>query len=162
VGQDAHNFGFFNSLAVIATGAWGIAQALFGSDRNRWRRGTPMTLTLADGRKLGHSGKGDPERRTILLATTLETLPMGIKLFGPDRPGLKLAVLDRPSRRVLAAAPAMLAGWQPAWFEKAGLHRLDAEGFTLDIAEAVILDGEAFPAGRYRIGQGPQLTFVTP
>ena len=31
VGQDAHDLGFFNSLAVGATGAWGVLQALFGS-----------------------------------------------------------------------------------------------------------------------------------
>ena len=43
-----------------------------------------------------------------------------------------------------------------------GLHQLGAEGLEIEVTEPVILDGEAFPAGRYRVEQGPELTFVTP
>ncbi|MFA6219972.1 MAG: acylglycerol kinase family protein [Erythrobacter sp.] len=162
-GQEAHQLGFFNSLAVGATGAWGVLQALFGSDANLWRRGTPMRLAhQPSGEPVAHSGHGDPARRSILLSSTLEKLPMGIKLFGAERGGLKLMVLDKPRRRILAILPAILFGWQPRWLGAAGFHQLDAEAFTLEVAEPVILDGEAFPAGRYAIGQGPALTFVTP
>jgi diacylglycerol kinase (ATP) len=162
-GQEAHELGFFNSLAVVITGAWGVAQALFGSDANIWRRGSPMELALLpSGDPVAHSGHGDPARRSIMLASTLETLPMGIKLFGADHRGLKLAVLDKPRRRILASVPAILLGWQPDWLKRAGFHQLDAEGFTLDVAEPVILDGEAFPSGRYVVEQGPELTFVVP
>lgn len=162
-GQDAHQLGFFNSLAVAATSVWGVMQALFGSDANIWRRGTRMQLVCRpSGTPLPHSGHGDGDRRNIILASTLEKFPMGIKLFGPEREGLKLAVLDKPRRRVLLALPAILLGWQPKWLGAAGLHQLDAVSFTLDVSEPVILDGEAFPAGRYAIGQGPELTFVTP
>ncbi|QKG70835.1 diacylglycerol/lipid kinase family protein [Erythrobacter mangrovi] len=162
-GQDAHQLGFFNSLAVGATSVWGVMQALFGSDANVWRRGTQMQLVCQpSGTPLPHSGHGDLARRNIILVSTLKKLPMGIKLFGAEREGLKLAVLDKPRRRVLLALPAILLGWQPKWLAAAGLHQLDATSFTLDVAEPVILDGEAFPAGRYAIGQGPELTFVTP
>lgn len=162
-GQDAHQLGFFNSLAVGATAAWGVLQGLFGSDTNLWRRGTPMTLAyLPSGKPIAHSGHGDPARRSILLATTLEKLPLDIKLFGKRRSGLKLTLFDKSRRRILACVPAILLGWQPKWLGEAGFHQLDAEGFTLDIGEPVILDGEAFPAGRYTVTQGPELTFVTP
>ena len=40
--------------------------------------------------------------------------------------------------------------------------QLGAEGLEIEVTEPVILDGEAFPAGRYRVEQGPELTFVTP
>ena len=161
-GQEAHSLGFFNSLAVGATGAWGVVQALFGTDRNKWRRGTEMDLRfLPSMTPVPRSAYGNPERRSVLLASTLERMPMGIQLFGAARPGLKLAVLDHPRRRLLAALPAILTGWRPRWLADAGLHQLEADGLSLDVAEAVILDGEAFPAGRYRIEQGPDITFVS-
>jgi diacylglycerol kinase (ATP) len=43
-----------------------------------------------------------------------------------------------------------------------GIHQLTASQFTLSIDDQFILDGEAFPAGDYRIGQGPELAFVAP
>ncbi len=161
-GQDAHSLGFFNSLAVAATGAWGVIQALFGTDRNKWRRGTAMDLRfLPADQPVPRSSHGDPARRSVMLASTLERMPMGVQLFGAPRPGLKLTVLDHPRRRLLAALPAILMGWRPRWLAKAGLHQLEAEALALDVAEPVILDGEAFPPGRYRVEQGPELTFVS-
>lgn len=162
-GQDAHKLGFFNSLAVGVSGAWGLAQALFGSDANKWRRGTGMVLEyLPQQQPLPRSRHGSPTRRAFLLASTLRKLPGGIQLFGEERDGLKLTVLDKPLRRIILAAPAILLGWRPAWLADSGFHQLDADAFALDIDEAVILDGEAFPPGRYIVGQGPELTFVTP
>jgi hypothetical protein len=161
-GQDAHSLGFFNSLAVGATSAWGVIQGLFGSNRNKWRRGTPMQLTyLPSGKPVPRSAHGDPARRSVLLASTLERMPMGIELFGIPRSGLKFALLDHPLRGLLAALPVILMGWRPRWLAKAGLHQLEADALAIDVAEPVILDGEAFPPGRYRVAQGPELTFIS-
>ena len=161
-GQDAHRYGFFDSFAVGMTAAWGVLQVVFGSDRNPWRRGVGMDLRLLpEGRSLPHSGHGDPARRELLLASTLRRMPLGIKLFGDLRVGLKLAVMDRPARRLMACMPAILAGWQPRWLEQAGLHRRQADAFEMIIDDQFILDGEAFPAGSYLVSQGPELTFVT-
>lgn len=161
-GQDAHSFGLFNSLAVGMTGAWGVLQALFGSDNNPWRRGVEMEIVLQpQGEPLVHSGHGDPARREIVLVTTLRKLPVGIKPFGPERDGLKLAVMDKPRRRLVASLPMVLAGWQSPWLAKTGFHQVDAEGFDFAIGDKFILDGEAFPPGRYTVRQGPELTFVT-
>jgi diacylglycerol kinase (ATP) len=161
-GQDAHRYGFFDSLAVGMTAAWGIAQVVFGTDRNPWRRGVGMNLRLLpEGRNLPHSGHGDPGRRELLLASTLRRMPLGIKLFGDLTDGLKLAVMDRPARRLMACLPAILAGWQPRWLARAGLHQRETEAFEMIIDDQFILDGEAFPAGSYLVSQGPELTFVT-
>ena len=161
-GQGAHNLGFFNSLAVGMTSAWGVFQAIFGRDTNRWRRGTPMVMRhLPGGDPIPHSGHGDPARRFIMICSTLEHFPVGLKIFGKSRPGLKLAIMDKPLRRLLVSFPAILSGWQPDWLVPAGLFQIDVEGFTLDVGDDIILDGEAMPAGSYRVTQGPLLTFVT-
>ncbi|MBX7528157.1 diacylglycerol kinase family protein [Qipengyuania vesicularis] len=160
-GQDAHRAGFFNSLAVGVTSAWGVAQALFGSDSNVWRRGAKMELEyLPSHEPIAHSRHGDPSRRTLILASTLETMPLDIKLFGKGQKDIRLLLLDHPRRRVLFSVPAILAGWHPRWLEREGLHHLSAQGFAITLDSPFILDGEHFPAGSYRIEQGPELTFV--
>ncbi len=161
-GQDAHRLGAFNSLAVGATAAWGVLQGLLGSNRNMWRRGAEMRVrTGADAVELPHAGPGDPARRAIMLAATLERFPFGMKPFG-DREGLKLAVIDHPRRRLLAAVPAMAFGWERDWMEGAGVHRCATSRVLLDIGDRFILDGEAFAGGSYEIVPGPQLSFVVP
>ncbi len=160
-GQDAHRIGFFNSLAVGMTSAWGVLQGLFGSDNNRWRRGTKMELTYQpSGDPFPHSHYGDPSRRSVMLASTLERMPIGIKLFGKGLTGIRISLLDKPRRRLLASLPAVLAGWHPRWLAPAGLHHLCADGFSLDIEAPFILDGEHFPPGNYLVERGPELTFV--
>jgi diacylglycerol kinase (ATP) len=161
-GQDAHRLGAFNSLAVAATAAWGVVQGLLGSNRNVWRRGAAMRVRAGpDAVELPHAGPGDGSRRAILLAATIERFPFGMKPFG-NRHGLKLAVIDSPRRRLLAAVPAMAFGWEREWMERAGVHRLATERVALDLEDRFILDGEAFPGGSYDISLGPELSFVVP
>ena len=160
-GQDAHKIGFFNSLAVGMTSAWGVLQALFGSDANRWRRGAAMDLSeLPSGKALPHSGHGDPARRNVLLASTLHKMPLGLKLFGKDQEGVRMLVMDRPRRRILFSAPAIVAGWHPRWLARAGLHQFASEGFKITLDSPFILDGEHFAPGSYTVEQGPELTFI--
>jgi hypothetical protein len=162
-GQSAHRLGAFNSVAVGVTAAWGLVQWLFASRGNPWRRGARMTIKLgASAAELEHSGLGDPDWRQLLFASTLETLPAGLKPFGHLRQGLKLVVLDQITRRSALAIPAVLKGWLPANLRDRGIHQITATHFALDIDDQFILDGEAFPAGEYRIGQGPELQFVAP
>lgn len=163
VGQTAHALGAFDSLAVMASAGFGVLQSVFGSDRNPWRRGVGMDVRLNASREpLDHTGAGYEGRRSILMASTLERFPGGIKLFGALREGLKLAVLDRPSRRVLAMMPLILAGMRLKDPAARGLHYRTADTFELTIDDEYILDGEAFPAGSYRVSQGPALRFVVP
>lgn len=161
-GQEAHSMGLFDSLAVGMTSAWGVVQGMFGANDNPWRRGVEMTVRLLpEGEILPHSGHGDPARRMILMASTLHRMPLGLKMFGTKRAGLKLAVLDRARRRMMASLPLILAGWRPGWLERGGYHQRDVDAFEFEIDDQFILDGEAFPAGRYLVAQGPELTFVS-
>ena len=160
-GQGAHSLGFFNSLAVGATTVWGVLQALFGGNDNPWRRGVDMDFTLYPGAlPVAHSGNGEPGKRAIALATTLCRMPLGVKPFGPEHYGLKLAVMDRPRRRLLAALPLVLTGWQSEWLARTGLHQMHGESFEFTIGDQFILDGEAFPAGRYKVAMGHERIFV--
>lgn len=162
-GQDAHKMGAFNSLAVGVATAWGALQGLLGSDNNVWRRGVAMRLELdPDGAEVARSPYGDRTRRFVMMSSTLEKFPVGIKLFGPEKTGLKIALIDHPRRRIMALLPAILAGWNPAWLTKAGVHFVTTDSYILDIDDEFILDGEAYPAGRYAVSKGPELSFVVP
>lgn len=162
-GQDAHRLGAFNSLAVGVTATWGVVQALVGTAGNRWRRGTGMQLLLGPNREpMPHSGFGDPSRRWILIASTLERLPLGMKLFGPYDAGLRITVMDSARRRLLAMIPAVAVGKAPGWVTRAGIHFAQTAKFELTLDDGFILDGEIFPAGRYHVTEGPELRFVVP
>jgi diacylglycerol kinase (ATP) len=58
--------------------------------------------------------------------------------------------------------PAIALGRMPDPPESRGYHQLATEAFTMEVGEPFILDGEAFPPGRYRVSLGPQLRFVAP
>ena len=160
VAQDAHRLGAFGGLAVGLTAIWGALQTIFGSNRNPWRRGLGIDIQLhPDNVPMAHSGHGERSRRSIMLATTLRTLPMGLTVYGPPREGLKLAVIDRPRRLIWAMMPALLRGWNPDWLGRWGYHRVATPGFDITLDDEFILDGEIFPAGSYRVEQGAPLTF---
>ena len=97
-----------------------------------------------------------------LLATTLEGLPAGLKPFGKLRSGLRMVALDQVGRGTTALLPWVATGKLQSGLREKGIHQLSVPEFTLEIDDAFIFDGEAFPAGRYRVGQGPVLEFVTP
>ncbi len=162
-GQSAHRLGAFNSMAVGVTAIWAVLQWSFASRANPWRRGSRMAIGLgSQNAPMAHSGNGDPEWRQLLFASTLESLPAGIKPFGHLRKGLKMAVLDQIKRRSTAIIPVVLRGNVPPNLRERGIHQISASQFTLDIDDPFILDGEAFPAGEYEVKQGPELEFVTP
>ena len=140
-----------------------MAQALFGSDGNIWRRGVEMRIfTGRDGVEMPHSGHGDSARREILFASTLHRFPFGMKPFGHAREGLKIGVMDKPLRALLLMLPRMLMGWEGDWLRRKGVHRVITDVAELELGDRYILDGEAFPAGRYALREGPELTFVVP
>ena len=162
-GQSAHRLGAFNAMVVGVTIAWGVVQWLLASRDNPWRRGAKMAIGLgADDVPMSHSGLGDPEWRQLIFASTLETMPAGFKPFGPMRKGLKMAVTDQISRRSFGLLLRMMLGKTTPTMREKGFHRISTPQFTLAIDDSFILDGEAFPGGKYRVGQGPELEFVTP
>ncbi len=160
-GQTAHRYGAFNSFAVALTAVFGIIQALFGFGKSPWRKISAMRL-FADGFEVPHSTHGEAHRRYAAIFSTLETFPLGMKLFGKVTGTLKYGALDRPLRRVVLLLPFLLAGWDKPLFARLGVHRGAAEEAFLEVEDRFILDGEAFPAGRYRLRAGPPLHFVAP
>lgn len=163
-GQEAHRRGLFNSFAVGLTIFWAILQTLFGRANNPWRDCTPTRIIdRHSGHGLPYYGPGDSQERYLTIATTFERFPIGARPFGRNpAPGLKLAVLDWPSRWLIALLPAMMFGLGGKFLAREGAQRFAAHDLELDIGGPFILDGEAFPAGRYNLEEGPQINFVVP
>ena len=159
--QEAHRRGAFNSFAVLLTIVWALIQTLFGGAANAWRAGTRMRLTFG-GKPVPHSGRGSESRRFLLLASTLQRFPLGIRPFGTSAGRLNLAVLDAPLRRVIALVPLLAVGLFRSNLDRLGIHRVASEQAEIELGDRFILDGEYFPAGRYRLNQGSPLRFVTP
>ena len=153
--QHTHRAGAFNGVAVGLALCWAVLQTLFGPVTGSWRKGTAMRLRLA-----GH--EPEARQRYLLLASTLERLPLGIKPFGPARRGLRLLAVDAPPRRLWAAAPAVVGGWKAPWLEAAGYHRLETAGFDVAMEEGFILDGEHYDGGALAVRPGPKLSFIVP
>lgn len=162
LGQNAHRWGAFNSLAVVVTAAWSLLQALFGTERNVWRKGTPIVLRDELGREMPHSGTGRVDQRYLVFASTLERLPAGLRPFGAVEGALRVATVDTASLALLLRVPLILRGYTSEGLRRRGYRSFGAEMLEIDIGEEFILDGEAFPPGRYRLSLGPRLRFVVP
>lgn len=164
LGQEAHRRGAFNSFAVGVTILWCVLQMLFGRLGNPWRNCTSMRLRHAQSlEEIPYSGAGNSAERFLMVATTFENFPLGARPFGKHvRPGMKLGILDWPARWMIMLLPAIIYGLRARFLENRGAHRLHADEIDLELDGSFILDGEAFPAGRYILQQGPQLTFVVP
>lgn len=158
LGQSAHRWGAFNAMAVLVTTFWSLGQAFLASAGNGWRRSTGIRLTDDADNPLA----GGEEQRYVLLSSTLQKFPMGLKPFGNQRQGLKLVVLDRPRRRSLARIPLIAFGRHPSNPGRLGYHWASPDSYLMQLDDRFILDGEAFPPGAYRISQGPELRFVVP
>lgn len=163
-GQDAHRWGAFNSLAVGLTVLWSIVVAIFGRDSNQWRRLTRMRLRdPRSGKELSHSRHGQRGERFLFFASSFDNFPLGIRPFGPNPgAGMKILVLDAPLRWLLGLMPLFLVGSTARFYERGGVHRFAADALDVELGGSFILDGEAFPEGRYRLENGPLLNFIVP
>lgn len=162
LGQRAHQHGAYNAIGVFVTAVWGVLQALFGNERNPWRRGTAMRLFDAEGRELPHSGHGRPDERFLVFASTLVRLPAGIHPFGALKAALRLAVIDNSRFGLVIRTPTVFRGVVSESLRRRGYHVHGHETLRVDLGGRFILDGEAFPAGRYQLSLGPKLRFVVP
>jgi hypothetical protein len=151
--QSAHRMGAFGTASVALTLAASVVQSIAGRDDRGWRAGEAIRLKL-DGEAASDAA------RFLVLATTLETLPLGLKPFGPPRPGLKALAIDAPPRRLIAAMPPLWTGAVAGWLEPAGYVRRDG-ALEAAFSGEYVLDGEAYPAGDLIVRPGPRLEFVT-
>jgi len=162
LGQRAHDKGAFHNLGVGLTAFWALAQALFAGDGNAWRRCTPMRVTDDEGHEVPHSDFGRSDERHFMFASTLGRFPAGMKPFGESSEGLRAVVIDSAHRGLLLRLPTVFGSLAEAKLRRFGYHVVRSDALELDIGGRFILDGEAFPAGRYRLSLGPKLRFVVP
>lgn len=153
--QRTHRAGAFNGLAVGLSLSLALAQTFFGSAGNSWRVGERMRIRSDDGREADR-------HFYILVGSTLENLPLGLKPFGEPRPGLKVLAVDAPPKRMAFHVPALLAGSERAGLRKAGYHRGDPKRFDVSLASGFILDGEFYPGGDLTVAAGEPLLFAVP
>ncbi|MDB5455480.1 MAG: diacylglycerol kinase catalytic region [Caulobacter sp.] len=148
-----HRLGVYQGVSVAMTIVGAVFGALMGGRRDRWRAGTPVTLTVDDG--LERTGD-----RLLVLATTLKRLPFGLKPFGTPREGLKVLDIDAPPQRLLRATKALLSGRDAPWLAALGYRRGDATTLRLHSDAPFVLDGEAYDGGGLTLALGPPLRFV--
>lgn len=153
--QRTHKAGAFKGLAIGLSLAWGIAQTFLGSRDNLWRAGEDMRVRLSDGR-------ATRRRFYMMLGSTLERMPLGLKPFGTVREGLKLLAIDAPPAQLLRAVPLVLSGRESAWLDRAGYHRGDCDSFDLSLERGFILDGELYAGGDLTVRRGAPIRFVVP
>ncbi len=162
LGQRSHDLGAFNAAAIGMTAVWSVLQAMFGGRDNPWRRGTKMRLRDGSGVELPHHGGLPVEERFFLFASTLENFPFGIDPFRGISESLRVALLDNPRRSLLLRILALARGTASAATMRRGAHALGTEALEMELSDSFILDGEAFPAGHYRMTTGAKLRFVVP
>lgn len=150
--QSTHRAGAFNGVAVALALCWAVLQTLFGRKTGPWRRGEPMRVAAGE-RVLADRAL------YLLLASTLEYFPLGLKPLGPTRPGLKTLLVEAPPRWLLVTAVLVLLGkvWRGLGF---GFH--DEPAMEIALAGDFILDGEHYAGGDFRIATGVPLEFVVP
>lgn len=161
-GQVAHRFGAFQGFAVAVTVFASIVQALFGIGRSPWRALHGMGIVTREGGEVDRSQHGEPGQRYAAGFSTLGRFPVGLRPFAEVPGPIRYIAVDAPLRRVVALVPAILFGMDRPILRKLGVFRGSASEVSLDLDGPFILDGESFPAGRYRLRQGPELTFLVP
>lgn len=155
--QQTHRIGAIDGLAVGMSLVGAIAQTCFGGTGNRWRAGERIEI-------LNHAtGETSVRNLYLLLASTLQRLPLGIKPLGKAGEGLDVLAVDAPPRLLPVAASAILMGREDAWLQRLGYHHgHDIPPVRLTLQRGFILDGELFPGGPIDLRTGDPIRFVTP
>lgn len=153
--QRTHRAGAFNNFAVALVVVWTILKTLVGGANGEWRRGEPMRI-VADGEMLADGPT------FIVLASTLESLPLGVKPLGPSRPSLKLLVAAAPPRWLMSALVRALLGRRGSWLERRGYYHRDPAAAELEVPGGFILDGELYDGGALTLTEGAPIQFVVP
>jgi diacylglycerol kinase (ATP) len=153
--RDVHRLGAFHGLSVALTLAGAVSGTLLGGAGNPWRAGVDIGLGLDE-------GPAERRARLVVLATTLERLPFGLKPFGAPRAGMKLLDVDAPPRNLLGALGPLLAGRDPPWLARAGYRRAQPDRMRLTLEASVVIDGELFPGGDILVRRGGPVRFLVP
>lgn len=155
--QGTHRMGAFEGLAVAMTFGAAAFQTFFGGKRSGWRAGEPMGLGFA----------GEPTQSQdifLILASTLERLPLDAQPFGPPRTDglMRSLTVEAPPKRLLGALPIILSGADAPWLEAAGYRRRALEHFEVSLDSSFVLDGEVYDGGRLDVRAAAPVEFVVP
>jgi diacylglycerol kinase (ATP) len=132
--------GIHQGLAVAMAFAATVVTALFGRSR-KMSDGAQMEVCI-DG------GSPDDARRFLMLATTLDSLMLGLWPFwGHGRGAIRWLNIDAPPLRLSAALWAVLLRRPREWMAKSGYRSGRADSLRIRMEQPFILDGEAFDAG---------------
>jgi Diacylglycerol kinase catalytic domain len=132
--------GIHQGLAVAVAFAATVVKALFG--RGRTMSGGVQMEVCIDG------GSPDGARRFLMLATTLDSLMLGLWPFwGHGRGGIRWLNIDAPPLRLSAALWAVLLRRPREWMARSGYRSGRADSLRIRMEKPFILDGEAFDAG---------------
>jgi diacylglycerol kinase (ATP) len=154
--ERVHSRGFAQKMGV-ALGVVMSGAAAFGKDREAWRNGVPLALSI-DG--------ANPETRYsfALLATSLKRLMLGLWPFWGSGPGaFDVTEVAAPPRRLIRTLALAGIGRPPSWAAEAGYQSHKADRLSLTIREPFIFDGDTFvagPDGRVELTAGPEFRFV--
>lgn len=151
----AHRLGVFHNAAVAMTLAAAAWRTLFGPADGAWRAGEIMRLRFDD-------GPAEERQLFLLLASTLERLPLSLRPFGAPSPQLKTLTVDAPPKRLAASLPVLLAGREPPWLDRLGYRRRRPQNIELSLRSGFVLDGEIFEGGDLVVRMGAPLEFVAP
>lgn len=151
--QSTHRAGAFNGVAVALSLGWSIAQTAFGGVGNAWRRGTTMRVAIDD---------DAPVTRPLylLLMSTLERMPLGLKPFGRQRAGLKMLSVDAPPRHLFRMLKPILTGTDGSAATARDFARSDPRTVRVQLDEGFILDGEHYAGGDLTIRAGEPIRFA--
>ena len=153
--QSTHRAGAFNGIAVALSLGWSIAQTLFGGPGNPWRRGTTMHMQVDD--------QAPATRRLyLMLASTLERMPVGLKPFGRQRAGLKMLTVEAPPKHLLRMLKPILTGTDGGAATADDFTRSDPRIVHVRSDEGFILDGEHYAGGDLTIRAGEPIRFAAP
>lgn len=107
-------------------------------------RSDPETLAIAF-REGGARQAPESAELTLLMATTLSKLGSGIYPFwGEGHGAIAVTTVDRPIRRLLRAAPALLRGKSRAWFEDYGYRSWKTPRMVARFSAPFVFDGEIY------------------
>ncbi|WP_207081135.1 diacylglycerol kinase family protein [Novosphingobium sp. KA1] len=154
--QSVHRAGVFGTPAVALSLAASIGGALWRQRRGKQREGEVVGIAL---------GKDDclaDWHSFMLLAGSLERLPLGLKVFGPRRTGMNLLTVDAPARQLLASSAAIIAGARCSWLIRNGYVRSNPARFRLRLSSEFVLDGERYPGGDLEVREGRGINFLVP
>ena len=122
--KSVNRMGAFQSLSVALTLIGAVLGTVLGATRGRWRTGIALSL--------GVDGEAPrPGMRFLTMAATLKRLPLGIKLFGRPRYGLKYLDVDAPPRRLLRALPVLLVTAEAKKDDIVTAAQLGASGYIV-------------------------------